>query len=72
MDQDVDRLVQNMVKFILEGISPVDEAPDVPAEYWEKLQLTAERRITLAGYRLADLIIAAADQITAQREFVGR
>jgi hypothetical protein len=71
-DQDVDRLVQNMVKFILEGISPVDEAPDVPAEYWEKLQLTAERRITLAGYRLADLIIAAADQITAQREFVGR
>jgi hypothetical protein len=71
-DQDADRLVQNMVKFILEGISPVDEAPEVPAAYWERLQLTTERRIALAGYRIADLIIAAADEITAQREFIGR
>ncbi len=72
MDQDADRLVKNMVMFILEGISPVEEAPEVPAEYWEKLQITAERRITLAGYRIADLIVAAADQITAQQKYVGR
>jgi hypothetical protein len=71
-DLDADRLVKNMVKFILEGISPVDEAPEVPPEYWEKLQQTAHRRITLAGYRIADLIISAADEITAQRQFVGR
>jgi hypothetical protein len=30
-------------------------------EYWEKPQVTTERRITLAGYRIADLIIAAAE-----------
>lgn len=71
-DLDADRLVKNMVKFILEGISPVEEAPEVPAEYWEKLQTTAHQRITLAGYRIADLIISAADQIAAQRKFVGR
>ena len=71
-DQDADRLVQAMVNFILNGVSPVDEAPEVTAEYWEKLQYTAERRITLAGYRIADLVIAAADDIEAQREFVGR
>ena len=71
-DQDADRLVRNMVNFILNGISPVAEAPEVPAEYWEKLQLTAEQRITLAGYRIADLIISAADNIEAQRKFVGR
>ncbi len=71
-DLDADRLVKNMVKFILEGISPVEEAPEVRDEYWEELQRTAERRITLAGYRIADLIVSAADQITAQRQFVGR
>jgi hypothetical protein len=71
-EQDADRLVQNMVKFILEGISPVDEAPEVPAEYWEKLQRTTERRITLAGYRIADLVIWAADNITMQRKYIGR
>jgi hypothetical protein len=71
-DQDVDRLVQNMVKFILEGISPVEEAPEVPADYWEKLQRTTERRITLAGYRIADLVIRAADNITTQRKYIGR
>jgi hypothetical protein len=70
-DQDVDQLVKNMVAFILEGISPVDEAPEVPAEYWEKLQYTAERRITLAGYRMADLIISAADRISAQKKYIG-
>jgi hypothetical protein len=71
-DLDADRLVKNMVRFVLEGISPVEEAPEVPAEYWEKLQLVAAQRITLAGYRIADLIISAADQITAQRKYVGR
>ena len=64
----------NMVKFIKEGISPVppEDAPELPAEYWEKLQDTAHRRITLAGCRIADLIIAAADQVTAERQFMGR
>jgi hypothetical protein len=71
-DQDADTLVRNMVNFILNGVSPVKEAPEVPAEYWENLQGTAERRITLAGYRIADLVITAADDIMAQREFVGR
>lgn len=54
-DLSADQIVQNMIKFILEGISPVEEAPEVPAEYWERLQRTTERRITLAGYRIADL-----------------
>jgi len=71
-DQDADRLVKAMVNYILNGISPVEEAPEVPAEYWEKLKSTAERRITLAGYRIADLVISAADAIEAQRRFVGR
>jgi hypothetical protein len=71
-DQDADRLVKAMVNFILNGVSPVDEAPEVPAEYWEKLKSTAERRITLAGYRIADLIISAAENIEAQRKFIGR
>lgn len=72
MTQDADRLVRNMVAFITEGISPVSEAPPVPAEYWAKLQRTAEQRLTLAGYRIADLIIAAADNITTQRQYIGR
>jgi hypothetical protein len=68
-DADQDTLIKNMVKFILEGISPVEEAPEVPAEYWEQVQETAHRRITLAGYRIADLIISAADQIAAHRNY---
>lgn len=52
---------------ILNGISLVDDAPDVPAEYWQKLQLTAEQRITLAGYRIDDIVIASAKNIEAQR-----
>ena len=46
--------------FALEGISPVENAPKVPAEYWAKLLDVAHRRITLAAYRLADLFLAAA------------
>ncbi len=71
-DMDSDRLIGNMVKYILEGISPIDEAPEVPAEYWDKLQYEAHRRIALAGYRLADLIIAAADRIFADRALAGK
>ena len=71
-DQDSDTLVRNMVNFILNGVSPVKEAPAVPPEYWKKLQSTAHQRITLAGYRIADLLISAADNIEAQRKFVGR
>jgi len=70
-DQPAEKLVQNMVNFILNGVSPVKDAPALPAGYWEKLQGTAERRLTLAGYRIADLLISAADQIEAQRKFVG-
>jgi len=70
--QSSEELVKNMVNFILNGVSPVEKAPEVPAEYWNQLQQTAERRITLAGYRIADLVLAAADDIEAQREFVGR
>ncbi len=70
-DQDAETLVRNMVNFILNGISPVKEAPEVPADYWDKLKQTSERRITLAGYRIADLLITAADDIEAQRKFIG-
>jgi hypothetical protein len=52
-------------------VSPVAEAPEVPDEYWKKLKHTSQRRLTLAGYRIADLVIAAADDIEAQREFIG-
>jgi hypothetical protein len=44
----------------------------LPDGYWEKLQNTAERRITLAGYRIADMLIAAADNNEAQRKFIVR
>jgi hypothetical protein len=71
-DQPAEKLVQNMVNFILNGVSPVKEAPSLPTGYWEKLQTTAERRITLAGYRITDLVISAAENIEAQRKFVGR
>ena len=71
-DQTSEELVAKMVNFILNGVAPIDDAPDLPAGYWDKLQITTEKRITLAGYRLADLILAAADDIEAQRKFVYR
>ena len=71
-DLDPDKVVKKMVIFVLEGISPVKEAPKVPAKYWEQLQNIAHRRITLAGYRIADLIIAAADQIESERALAGK
>lgn len=71
-DVDTDRLVQNMVRFILDGIAPVDAAPRLPDGYWDRLQVTAQRRMTLAGYGIAGLLISAADQIEAQTKFAGR
>jgi len=71
-NQPAEKLVQNMINYILNGVSPVKDAPALPAGYWEKLQSTSERQLTLAGYRIADLLIAAANQIEAQRKFVGR
>ena len=59
-----------MVKFILEGVAPVDEAPQLPEGYWEKVQATSAQRITLAGVRIADLILSAADNIETQRAFM--
>jgi hypothetical protein len=44
----------------------------VPDQYWEQLLDIAHRRITLAGYRIADLILAAADQNAAERELAGK
>jgi len=61
-----------MMNFILNGKAPVDEAPPLPEGYWEKVPPTTAKRITLAGYRIADLILSAADQIEAQRKFMGR
>jgi hypothetical protein len=71
-NQTSEQLVKKMINFILNGVSPVDDAPELPPGYWEKLQDTTEKRITLAGYRLADLILAAADEIEAQRRYVPR
>ena len=68
-DLDPDKAVKKMVAYITRGISPLEDAPEVPAEYWEKLQQVAQRRITLAGYRIADLVLAAADQITTETSF---
>lgn len=67
LDTDSDRVIANMVKYILEGVSPVEEAPAVPEEYWESLQQTAPRRMALAGYRMADVILSAADELDAER-----
>lgn len=66
-----EHLVKKMVNFILYGVAPIKDAPQLPAGYFDKLATTSEQRLTLAGYRLADLLIAAADQIDAQR-FISR
>lgn len=50
----------------------VAEGPKVAVDYWKNLQPTAHRRMTLAGYRIAGLVISAADKITAERKFVER
>ena len=61
-----------MVAYILQGVPPLEDAPELPAEYWEKLQQIVQQRITLAGYRIADLVITAADQIDGERSFTGK
>ena len=71
LGMDSDRVVGNMVKYILEGISPVEEAPAVPDEYWTRVQTTVPRRLALAGYRMADIILAAADEIETERTLAG-
>ena len=71
-EADPDKVVKKLVNYILNGVSPVEEAPEVPAEYWKKLQTVAHRRVTLAGYRIADVVIAAADQIAAERALAGK
>ena len=71
-DLDPDNAVKKMVAYVLYGIPPLEEAPELPTEYWEKLQQIIQRRISLAGYRLADLVIAAADQIAAERSYSGK
>lgn len=37
-------------------------APPVPDAYWQALRTHAERRVALAGYRMAEVVIAALDQ----------
>ena len=63
---------RRMIKYILEGISPVEKAPKVPAEYWQKVQEVVPRRLALAGYRIADLLLAAADRIETERALAGQ
>jgi hypothetical protein len=72
LDADPDRVIGNMVKYILEGISPVEEAPAVPAEYWEKVQEVAPKRLALAGYRIADIILNAAFRLEVERSMAGK
>ena len=50
----------------------MEEAPAVPPEYWKELRTIAHRRITLAGYPMADRIVAAADPILAKRALAGQ
>jgi hypothetical protein len=71
-DLDPDKSVKKMVAYIVHGVPPLEEAPEVPVEYWEKLQEIVQKRITLAGYRIADLVLAAADQIDAERSLSGK
>ena len=71
-DLDPDKAVKKMVAYVVHGVPPLEEAPEVPAEYWEKLQQVVQRRITLAGYRIADLAVAAAGQIDSERSFSGK
>ena len=68
---DSDRIIGNMVKYILFGTSPVDAAPAVPDEYWARVQNTVPRRLALTGYRMADVILAAADDLETERTLAG-
>lgn len=68
---NAEKIVGKMVKYLLFGESPLKEAPEVPAEYWEQLQRHAHSQIALAGYRIADTIVAAADRLLLERTLAG-
>ena len=68
---DAEKLVGKLIKYVLFGESPLDEAPEVPAEHWAMLQEHAYSQITLAGYRSADVIVAAADKLLVERTLTG-
>ena len=70
-NMDAEKLVGKMIKYVLFGESPLDEAPEVPAEYWAILQEHAHSQIALAGYRIADVIVAAADKLLVERTLTG-
>ena len=70
-DQDSAKVVGKMVKYILYGISPLEEAPEVSAEHWAQLQEHAHSQTTLAGYRIADVIVAAADSLMLEHTLTG-
>ena len=56
---------------MLEGNSPLDEAPEVSAEHWAQLQKHAHSQDTLAGYRIADVIVSAADRLMIEYTMTG-
>ena len=70
-EQDPQKVVEKMVKYILYGISPLEEAPEVPAEHWAQLQEHAHSQIALAGYRIADVIVAVADSLMLEYTMTG-
>ena len=69
--QDQAQVVLKMVKYMLEGISPLEEAPEVSAEHWAELQKHAHSQVTLAGYRIADVIVSAADRLLVEHTMTG-
>ena len=70
-DQDSAKVVGKMVKYILYGISPLEEAPEVPSGHWAQVQEHAHSQIALAGYRIADVIVAAADSLMLESTMTG-
>ena len=71
-NQDQAQVVLKMVKYMLYGISPLEEAPEVPADHWAELQEHAHRQVTLAGYRIADVIISVADSLMLEQSMSGK
>lgn len=71
-NQDQAQIVLKMVMYMLEGISPLEEAPEVSAEHWAQLQKHAHSQVTLAGYRIADVIVSAADRLLVEHTMTGK
>jgi hypothetical protein len=63
--------VKEIMPGMLEGISPLEEAPAVSAEHWAELQKHAHSQVTLAGYRIADVIVSAADRLLVEHTMTG-